>query len=114
MAALPFTGNSIHKSEIEYNRKFGHNIFRIHHISLMIRIGIFCTSFHLVTQTVSPTLPGFQGRKRCIKYMSSHTHKPILYPYNSYYGSNLIRLAWSGDKVEDYTIQNGLEYYQDA
>ena len=46
--------------------------------------------------------------------MASHPHKTIIYPYNSYYGSNIIRLTWSGNKVEGCTTQNFLEYHQDA
>ena len=40
------------------------------------------------------------------------THiKPYFYPYTSYDGSNLIRLTWSANQVEDYTTQNFLEYH---
>ena len=46
--------------------------------------------------------------------MASHPHKPIFYPSNSYYGSNVIRLTWSGNQVEDHTTQNCLECHQDA
>ena len=41
MPALPWTGNALNKSEMEYNGKFGHNIGRIQHIAIMIRIYIF-------------------------------------------------------------------------
>ena len=47
-----------------------------------------------------PTLPNFQGIKFYMQYMDSHPLKPILYPSNSYYGSNVIRLTWSGNQVE--------------
>ena len=47
MAALPLTENALHKSEMEYNGKFGHTIGRIQHISLMIIIDICYTAFHL-------------------------------------------------------------------
>ena len=36
-----------------------------------------------------------------------------IYTSNSYGGSNVTRLTWIGNKVEDYTTQNYLEYYQD-
>ena len=61
----------------------------------MIRINIFYTAYHMVTQTVAPTIPGFQGIKRCIKYLYIDPHKTIFYIYNSYSGSNAIRLIWS-------------------
>ena len=60
------------------------------------------------TQTVSPTLPGFEGIKLYIQYPDSHSHKPMFYTYNSYDGSNFIRLTWSGNQVEYYTTQNYL------
>ena len=41
MAALLLTGHALHKAEMEYYGKFGHNIGRIQHIDLMIRIYIF-------------------------------------------------------------------------
>ena len=94
---------------MEYNGKFGHDIGQIQHIAIMSRIGIFYTAFRLGTQTVSPTLPVFQGIKRCIQYIASHPHKPIFYTSNSYDGSNATRLTWSGTQVEDYTTQNFLE-----
>ena len=46
---------------MEYNGKFGHNFSGIQHIAILIRIDICYTAWLLVTQTVSPTLPGFQG-----------------------------------------------------
>ena len=64
------------------------------------------------TQTVAPTIPGFQGIKCCIKYLSSHPHKPIFYPSNSYGGSNIIRLTWSVNQLEYYTTHNCLECHQ--
>ena len=68
----------------------------------------------LATQTVAPTLPGLQGIKICVQYLDSHPHKPIFYPYNSYDGSNFIRLTLSGNQVEDHKTQNFLECHQDA
>ena len=44
----------------------------------MSGIDICYTYCSIETQTLSPTLPGFQGIKSCIWYMSSHQHKPIL------------------------------------
>ena len=93
---------------MEYNSKFGHNLGWIHQISIMSRIDICYTACGLGTQTVSPTLPSFQGIKRCIKYMASHPNKPIFYPYTYYDGSNVIRLTWSGNQSEDYTTQKFL------
>ena len=46
--------------------------------------------------------------------MGSHPHKSIFYPSNYYDGSNVIRIIWSGNQVEDYTTHNYLEYDQDA
>ena len=68
----------------------------------MSRTGICCATCHLATQTVSPTLTGFQGIKFCVKYMAIHPHKPIFYYSNSDYYSNFIRLTWIGNQVEDY------------
>ena len=60
------------------------------------------------------TLPGFQGIKRCIQYLASHPHKPIFYISNYDYGSNVIRLTWSRNKVEEYKTHNCLEYHEYA
>ena len=38
----------------------------------------------------------------------------MFYPSNSYDGSNVIRLTWSGNQVEYHTTQNCLECNQDA
>ena len=62
---------------MEYHGEFGHNIGRIQHISLMSIIDTWFTSYRLATQTVTPTLPSFQGIKRCVQYLDSHTHTPI-------------------------------------
>ena len=78
---------------MEHYGKFGHNIGRIQHIALIGRISIFYTSLFLANQTAAPILPGFQGIKIFIKYMDIHPHEPTLYPYNSYDGSNVIRLT---------------------
>ena len=63
---------------------------------------------------MAPNLPGFQSIKCCVQYLASHPHKPIFYSSNSYDGSNVIRLTWSGNQVEDHTTQNCLECHQDA
>ena len=63
---------------------------------------------------MASTLPGFQGIKRCIKYLTSYPHKNISYPSTSYDGSNVIRLICSGDQVEYYTTKNCLECHQYA
>ena len=105
MASLPLTVNALHKTEMEYHGKFWHTLAWIQQISPMIRINIYYTDFHMETQTVAPNITGFQGIKRCIQYLDSHPNKPIFYPYKYYDGSNLIRLTWSFNQVEDYTTQ---------
>ena len=80
----------------------------------MSRIFICYTTCRLANQTVAITLPGFQGIKCCVQYLASHSHKPIFYPYNSYYVSNVTRLTWSSNQVEDHTTQNCSECYQDS
>ena len=114
MAVLKLTVNALHKSELEYHGKFGHNIGRMQHISLMSRIVTCYTAFHLETQNVAPNLPGFQGIKSCIKYLTTHPHKPIFYPSNYYDGSNFIILIWSGNQFIYYTTHNCLECHQYA
>ena len=106
ISALPLTGNSLHKAETEYHRKFGHIFERIQHIALMNIIDICYATCHLSTQTLEPTLPGFQSIKLFVKYLDSHPHKHIFYTSNYYDGSNVIRLTWSGEQVEDYTTRN--------
>ena len=97
---------------MEYHGKFGHTLRRIQHIAIMSRIDLCYATCRLATQTVAHTLPGFQGLKRCVQYLARHPHKPIFYPSNSYDGSNVIRLTWSGNQVEDHTTQNCLEFHQ--
>ena len=114
MDSLPLTGNALHKAEMEYHGKFGHTLGRIQHIALISIIYIFYATCRLATQNLAPSLPGFQGIKRCVQYLDSHPHKPIFYHFNHYIRSNTIRLTWSGNQVEDYTTQNCLEFHQDA
>ena len=99
---------------MEYHGKFGHTLGRIQHIALMSRIDILNATFSLSTQTVAPTLTGFQGIKRCVQYLASHPHKNIFYPSTYYYGSNVIILTCIGNQVEYYTTHNWLEFRQDA
>ena len=96
--ALPLTVHALHKSKMEYDGKFGYTIGRIQHIGIMSIIEISYTACCLSNQTVSHTLPGLQGIKRCIQYLASHPHKPIFYPSNYYDGSNFIRITWNGNQ----------------
>ena len=105
MSALPITGNYFHKAELEYDGRFGHTLGRIQQIFLMSIIAIFYATCRLATQNVAPTITGFQGIKRCVQYLASHSHKPIFYPYNYDDVSNIIRLKRSGNQVEDYKTQ---------
>ena len=114
MAALPLPVNALHKSQMEHHGKFGNTIGRIQHIDLMSRIGIYYTACRLSNQIVAPNIPGFQVIKHCIQYLASNPHKPIFYTSNYHYGSNVIRLIWSGNQDEDYTTQNVLEFPQNV
>ena len=114
MFAIPLTGNYLHKKEMEYYGKFGHTLGRIQHIAFMSRIHIFNAACNIETQTVEPNIPGFQGIKWCVQYLDSHPHKPIFYPYTSYYLSNVNIFTWIGNQVEDHTTQNVLECHQDV
>ena len=99
---------------MEYHGKFGHTLGRIQCIAILSRIDLWYITCRLSTQTVAPTLPGLKGIKLCVKYLASHPHKPIFYPYNSYDGSNVTRLTCSGNQVEYHTTKNCLEFHQDA
>ena len=114
IVTLPLKGNTLRKEEIEYIGNFGHTIGRIQHIDPISRIDICYATYSLATQTVAPNIPGFQGIKRCAQYMASHPHKPIFYPSDSYDVSNFIKITWSEDQVEDYTIYNSIKYHQDV
>ena len=114
MAELPLTINDICKSEMEYNGKFGNTLVQIQNIDFMSILAIYYTASCMGTHTVAPTLLGFQSLKRCIQYLDSQPDKPIFYPSYYYDGSNVIRLTWSGNQVEDYTTKNVLELNQDA
>ena len=74
MSELPLTVNTLHKEEMEYYGNFGHNLCRIQHISIMSRIYICHTDCRMETQTVAPTLPGFQGIRKFIQYLDSYPH----------------------------------------
>ena len=80
----------------------------------MSRIELFNATCSLATQTVAPTLPGFQGIKHCVQYLASHPHITICHPYNSYDGSDVIILTWSRNQYEDHTTRNCLECNHDA
>ena len=99
---------------MDYHGKFGHTLGRIQHISLMNIIQICYEKCCLVTQTVAPTLTGFQVIKRRGQYLAIHPHKLIFYPSNSYDGSNFIWLTRSGNQVEYHTTYNCWECYQYA
>ena len=49
---------------MEYHGKFGNTFGRIQNIYIMSRIDIFYIACCLETQTVAPTITGFQGIKR--------------------------------------------------
>ena len=114
MDVLPLTGHALRKAEIEYHGKFGHALGKIQHIALIVRIDLCYATFCLATQTVAPTLSDFQGIKRCVKYLASHPHKPIFYPFNYCGGSKVIRIISSGNQFEDHTTLNCLECHQKA
>ena len=61
MDALLLTLNALSKAEMEYHGKFGLTLKQIQKNALMSRIEICYTSCHLSTQTVAPTIPGFQS-----------------------------------------------------
>ena len=72
-------------------------------------IDIFNKDCHLAIRTVVLTLPCFQGINNYIQYLASHPQRPIFYTSNYYDSSNIIRLTWIGNSVEEYTTPNCLE-----
>ena len=100
MSALPLSGNTLHKVEMEYHGKFGHTIGRIVHIDLIGILKIYYTACNIAIETVAHTIPGFQGIKCHVQYLAINPHKTILYPSNYYDGSNVIIITWSGNPVE--------------
>ena len=93
MAAFTLTVNYLHKKEMEYDGKSGHNIGRDQPIAIMSRMDIYYSTCCLSTQTFSPTLTGLQSIKRCVKYLVSHPRKPIFFNSYSYDGKNVIRIT---------------------
>ena len=91
---------------MECRGKVGHILVLIHHNAIMSIIFTCYTACRLGTETLIPNIPGFQVLKRCIQYLDIHPNKPIFYPSNYYYGSNVIRLTWSVTQVEYYATQN--------
>ena len=77
LTALPLTGHSLHKAEMEYHDKFVHTLGRIQNIYLMSRMDLFNATCNLANQTMAPTLPGLQGIKSCVQYLYNNPHKPI-------------------------------------
>ena len=73
-----------------------------------------CTSCCLANKNVAPNIPGFQGIKQYIQYLDINPYTPIFYPSNYYDESNVIRLTLSGNKSEDYTTHNCLEFHNYA
>ena len=98
MAALPLTVNFLHKSEMGYHGKNSHTLGKVQHISHMSRLDVYYSTYRLATQTMELNCPSLQGVKRRFQYLASHSHKLILYHYNYYDGSNVIRLTWSGNQ----------------
>ena len=86
MTVITLTINAFHRAEMEYHGKFGHTLGIIYHIALLSKHEICYAICHIETQTVAPTLPGFQGINRCVQYWDSHPHKPICYTSDSYDG----------------------------
>ena len=61
---------------------------------------------------MTPNVTVFQGLKQCIQYLTSNLRKQIFNPSKYYNVSNVIRLALSGNQVEDYMSHNCLECHQ--
>ena len=74
----------------------------------------FYTACRMGNESVAPTIPGFQGIKRCIQYLASHPHKSIFYTLDDYDDSNVIILTWIRNKLADYRTHNCLECHQYA
>ena len=64
LAAVPLTLDSLCKLDVEFHGKCGHTLGRKQHISIISRIEMFYTAFHLGTQTVAHNIPGLQGLNR--------------------------------------------------
>ena len=86
---------------MKYNGKFVHTLGRIQHIALMSIIDTYYATCNLANQILAPNLPGFQGIKSYVRYLDSHPHKSIFYLSSSDDGSNVIKLTWSENQVED-------------
>ena len=98
------TSESLIKSELYYHGSFGQTLRWIQKIDFMSRIEIFYIACWLGKKNVAPTLPVFQCIKRCVQFFATHAHNPIFYPSNYYGVSNLMRINWGSDQVEEYIL----------
>ena len=80
----------------------------------MNRVDIFYAECFLGTHCVDPILPELKGITRCIQFLAAHPHNCIFYVLNAYGGYNYTRITWSGNQIEDYTIQICFECHQGA
>ena len=75
----PDTLSEIHHLEERYLGKFSAHIGKIFHIMQYTWTGIKYTTNSISSYSAAPFTPALQGIKHIIRYLTVHSHHPILY-----------------------------------
>ena len=105
---LPATGDELKALEKQYKGTFPSIIGQIMHVYVWSRPELGFTCGRLSRYTTSPNAAAFAGLYRALRFLATHTHRPIMYPRRSIDGYHTLRVNFDPPKFQEIKLSNGL------
>jgi len=105
---LPATDSQLSALIKKYGGSFGEIIGQIMHVFVFTRCDLGFTCTRLARYIQSPSAASFAGLYRALRYLATHTHRPIFYPRKqSIDGFHTLRVDYDTPKFEAIQLPNG-------
>ena len=111
---LPATPAQLKLLIARYGGSYGEIIGQLMHIFVWTRndLGFSCTRFSRYIQAASAT--AFAGIYRTLRYLATHSHRPIMYPRSTVDGYHTLRVDFDPPVFKSIELPNGLILVLDA
>ena len=108
LETLPANAEQLKLLEEQHGASYASIIGDIMHVYVWSRPDVGYSTTRLSRYIHAPSSPSFMGLKRILRYLATHTHRPIMYPRASIDGIHTIRVDFDTPKFEEIELPNSL------
>ena len=111
---LPASPDELQQLEQEYNGPYRSTLGKLNHIQQCSRPDLSYPLNRLARFSVAPSRVTFHGLKRCILYIRTHPHCPLMYPSHPFEGELTYHRHLDKDNIIKHIVTNNLAFFADT